>query len=276
MILKTCIIIIFAIAISKISILLLMQLMRSAECTMLNYRGRDVVFGMGAAFVPIIMTSSILIIMLFKNELMIYISYLFSVCVMAFAGLLDDLVGDKETKGLKKHLALILRGHLTTGFIKAFLGIVSSLILSYGISKNLLDFMLNIFIISLFTNALNLLDLRPGRAVKIFIILSVILVLLNMNTIESLLPLIAMTIAASIYMKFDLKEICMLGDTGSNILGITLGYFSSFAFDSDVKTAILIILLTINIAAEKVSITKIIAKNKLLNYLDNLGRSRGL
>jgi UDP-N-acetylmuramyl pentapeptide phosphotransferase/UDP-N-acetylglucosamine-1-phosphate transferase len=202
-------------------------------------------------------------------------SYLFIAFTIGFVGLLDDFIGDKKTKGLKNHITSFFRGQLTTGFIKAFIGFFTALIISYGISNSILGFILNIFNIALFTNALNLMDLRPGRCIKVFFIIGFIIVILNLKNWIVLLPLIIMLIAAIFYMPSDLNELCMLGDTGSNILGITLGYFCSLTFETASKTFLFVTLMLINLAAEKFSITKIISNNRILNYLDSLGRSRG-
>lgn len=272
---KILIIILFTILISKKTIVLSIKLLRNTGCTLKNYRGFEVVFGMGIVFVPIVITSLALTMMLYNSVSLIYTPYLFAVCAIGFAGLLDDLIGNKNIKGFKNHIKSFIKGDLTTGFIKAFIGMISSIIISFGISKNIFDFVLNIFNIALFTNALNLMDLRPGRCIKVFLFLGFILLVTGLSEIFALLPLIIMLTASIIYINYDLKEICILGDTGSNILGITLGYFSSLAFDSTSKIIIFFALFTVNAIAEKFSITKLISNNRVLNYLDNLGRSSG-
>ncbi len=128
---------------------------------------------------------------------------------------------------------------------------------------------------ALFTNTLNLLDLRPGRCAKAFLLLGILIFISNIISIISIFPLgITLTIVI-VYISYDLKELCILGDTGSNILGITLGFYSALCYYASIKLIIIFALLIINIAAEKISITAIISKNRLLNYLDNLGRSNG-
>ena len=275
MLFKILIIILFTILISKEIILLSYNFLKSADCTLTNYRGSKVILGMGIAFVPILITSIIFTLLLYNNRFFIYIFYLFAICAIGFAGLLDDLIGSKQVKGFKKHIKSFIKGELTTGFIKAFIGFTSSAVISLGISINLFDFILNIFNIALFTNALNLMDLRPGRCIKAFLVLGFIILITNIHEVLTLLPLIIMLTASIVYLNYDLKEICVLGDTGSNILGITLGYFSSIAYDLNIKTLIFFALLIINAAAEKFSMSKFISNNRFLNYLDNLGRSSG-
>jgi UDP-N-acetylmuramyl pentapeptide phosphotransferase/UDP-N-acetylglucosamine-1-phosphate transferase len=268
-------IILFTTFISRKVIVLSYSLLKHAGCTLKNYRGSEVIFGMGIVFVPVLITSAAFVLLLDNTKFSIFIPYLFAVCAIGFAGLLDDLIGIKQVKGLKRHIEAFVKGELTTGFVKAFIGFISSIVISYGISISMLDFILNIFNIALFTNALNLMDLRPGRCIKAFCAIGVIIVISNLMEVLSLLPLIIMLTASLIYVDYDLKEVCMLGDTGSNILGITLGYFSSITFDTSGKVIIFLALFLLNAAAEKFSITKLISNNRFLNYLDNLGRSNG-
>lgn len=272
---KMLIIILFTLIFSQKTIVLTINLMKNAGCVLKNYRGFEVILGIGIVFVPIIMTSLALTMMLYFRLSFIYLPYLFAVCGIGFAGLLDDLIGSKQVKGLRNHIKSFIKGEFTTGFIKAFIGIIISIIISIGISKNIFDFLLNIFNIALFTNALNLVDLRPGRCIKVFLFLGFIILVTSLNELLALLPLIIVITASIIYLNYDLKEVCILGDTGSNILGITLGYFSSIASNSMSKVILFFALFIINALAEKFSITKLISKNRVLNYLDNLGRSGG-
>jgi hypothetical protein len=270
---KISMLILFTILISRKAILLSYSLLKHAGCTLKNYRGSEVIFGMGIVFVPVLLTSAAFALLLYSSKFSIFIPYLFVVCAIGFAGLLDDLIGNKQVKGLKNHIEAFMKGELTTGFVKAFIGFISSIVISYGISKNIVDFLLNIFNIALFTNALNLMDLRPGRCIKAFLAIGFIIFISNLREVLFLLPLIIMITTSLIYLKYDLKEVCMLGDTGSNILGITLGYFSAITFDISGKAIIFLALFIMNAAAERLSITKLIANNRFLNYLDNLGRS---
>ena len=63
-----------------------------------------------------------------------------------------------------------------------------------------------------------------------------------------------------------------MGDVGSNVIGITLGIYCALTQTLLAKSIYLLMLILIHILAEKVSITKVIENNKILNYIDNLGR----
>jgi hypothetical protein len=273
MFIKILIVVLFTIFISQKSIALSIKLLREAGCTSKNYRGCEVIFGMGIFFVPILITSLALTMMLYHKQQLNYIQYLFAVFVIAFAGLLDDFIGNKQIKGLRNHIRSFTKGKLTTGFIKAFMGIMASTIISLNLSKSIVDFILNVLNIALFTNALNLMDLRPGRCIKIFLFLGTIILALNIGEIIKVLPLLIMLTASIIYINYDLKEVCIIGDTGSNILGITLGYFSTLTIGIVSKLMLFLGLIIVNVLAEKLSITELISNNRILSYLDNLGRS---
>lgn len=64
----------------------------------------------------------------------------------------------------------------------------------------------------------------------------------------------------------------MMGDTGSNVLGISIGILMALGYTLNVRIAWLIFLILIHILTEKFSLTKIIEKNKVLNFIDRLGR----
>jgi UDP-GlcNAc:undecaprenyl-phosphate GlcNAc-1-phosphate transferase len=251
-------------------------LLKESECIVYNYQGKEVVTSMGVAFLPVIMAASVFALILNKKEAYIYIPYLLTICAMGFAGLLDDLIGNKAIKGIKNHIASFFKGKLTTGFAKAFMGLITAMAVSIFLSSNIIDFFLNLFIIALFTNALNLFDLRPGRCIKAFLLISLIVILLKLYALSMLLPLIIACTAALAYISYDLREICMLGDSGSNILGITLGYFTAAAFETVGKLVFFMALIAIHIFAEYYSISKLISSSKLLSYIDSLGRSRFL
>ena len=99
------------------------------------------------------------------------------------------------------------------------------------------------------------------------------LFLLHIRNAPVYTTLLILLTAAGIYLGRDLGELYMLGDTGSNILGITLGYFCTLSFGLAGRLTIVGILLLLNLAAEKISISKVISRSRLLNYLDHLGRS---
>ncbi len=77
-------------------------------------------------------------------------------------------------------------------------------------------------VLVLATNLFNLLDLRPGRSVKAFVLLGAALMIGEgeLHTFEHLGLFIGPLLVAGV---FDLRERAMLGDTGSNLIGALAG-----------------------------------------------------
>lgn len=241
-------------------------------CSAVNYRGKVIPAIGGIAFIPILLIAILLLIIQDKENPGSYLGYLALVLCMGFAGVVDDLVGDTKTKGLANHIKSTLNGKMTTGFLKAFTGFLVSCIVSLGISGSYIEYIVNVLIISLFANTLNLFDLRPGRAVKIFLAASLMLLTASLGRLVEAMPIIVLNITAWLYIRYDLKEVCMLGDTGANILGVSLGYYCALLLGFYVKLTVLALLVILNVASEKISITDVIKRSRLFSYLDNLGR----
>lgn len=198
--------------------------------------------------------------------------YLMGFVFIGFLGLLDDLIGTKYIKGLKGHIDALLHGEITTGALKAIFGFFISLVISSMLSDNIVDFIINSFIIGLFTNYINLFDLRPGRAVKMFIFAAIILLISSYNFKYAYIisSFFGMLIP---YIKLDLKARAMMGDVGSNALGYTLGMFTVSSFNLFGRIIVFFILILIHILSERVSISKIIENSRLLKFFDMIGRN---
>lgn len=260
--------IIFNIILSIIGIPMIMKLLVNNGIVALNYKNEKIPMPLGLIFI-FIQLISLLILILFNNDI-VFLLYLIGILTMGLIGLLDDLAGDTEVKGLKGHIKSFFKGKLTTGFIKASVGMFLSIIISIKLSKTIPNIILNTFIISLSINALNLFDLRPGRSLKVFIFLSILFLLIfKFNNYFIILSMLSISV---IYFYYDIKAKSMMGDTGSNVLGFTVGYYVILNQDLVVRVVYLVLLVTIHIIAEKVSISKIIENNKFLKYIDELGR----
>ena len=87
-------------------------------------------------------------------------------------GLLDDTLGNRQIKGLRGHFQAAFRERkITTGFIKAVGGGLLALLLAYRFTPSSpLLMLLDAALIALCANAINLFDLRPGRACGVFLI----------------------------------------------------------------------------------------------------------
>lgn len=237
-----------------------------------NYKKDMIPVSMGIVFLPMLIINAIILAYFttnFKDMLHIFI-FLFGLVSMLFAGILDDIIGNRDVSGLKGHFKSLLNGKLTTGGFKALFGGFIGLVISIAISKNIYDIVINTLIIALSTNLMNLLDLRPGRAIKGYLVISIVLLFTLGEYTRNLLLLIFPNVIA--YFNQDLKAKAMMGDTGSNVLGISIGILFVMGYSLKVRLIWLAFLIFIHILTEKYSLTKIIESNKFLNFIDKLGR----
>lgn len=210
----------------------------------------------------------------------------------AVAGYIDDVDqgahdGGKVAKGLKGHLGALAHGQVTTGVIK-IAGIGASALAASAlvgskatsVSGKAADLVLNTVLIAGTANLANLLDLRPGRALKATVLVATPLSYFSCAAAKapaspaSAQRLLAsgLNAAAITALVEDLQETTMLGDTGANAAGALLG--TSLAANDSWKlrlgTALGVVGLIL--ASEKVSFSKVIAANPALNWLDQLWR----
>lgn len=243
-------------------------------CITQNYKGKEILAIGGIVFIPVQLVAVLQLLLQRPEHSYVYLSYMFLLLSMGFAGVIDDLAGDRRIKGLINHVRSTLMNNMTTGFLKALIGILSACIISLRAAGSLAELILNVLIITLYANTVNIFDMRPGRAVKFFLAMAALLLLSVESRLAEALPLIILILTVFIYISYDLREICMLGDTGANILGITLGYFSSLFLNFNSKLILLILLIFLNMISEKLSITSFIRKSKILSFLDSLGRGQ--
>jgi hypothetical protein len=205
-------------------------------------------------------------------------------------GLLDDLAGDGVAKGWRGHLmALFRQKRITTGFIKLVGGGIGAIFLSAWLfsvnvppsvprlSVNWLSLLVfGTVLIAISANTLNLLDVRPSRALKGFWALSLVGLLVSGGEgWWSLLPLLAGTVA---YAPADFRRQAMMGDAGSNPLGACFGVWVLnhwMSPSSGIATVELWVLMAIFVAfqvyAECRSLTEDIKRVPPLRWLDELG-----
>ena len=89
-----------------------------------NYKKDMIPVSMGIVFLPMLIINAIILAYFttnFKDMLHIFI-FLFGLVSMFFAGILDDIIGNRDVSGLKGHFKSLLNGKLTTGGFKALFG----------------------------------------------------------------------------------------------------------------------------------------------------------
>lgn len=242
-----------------------------------NYAGRDVPAAAGFLFVPVYLLTYVVIRAVegFPEKQVFgpAESLLVLLLGMCFLGLLDDVFGDGKASGFKGHVRAVFKGQISTGFLKALGGFLVALAASLPFSPRLWELFLNAVVIALCANLFNLLDMRPGRALKIFIPALAGVVALNWKMMDTFVPyLLSAEAVALVLLPGDLSERFMIGDAGSNVLGATVGLGVAIGAGNWWKLGVLIFLVFMNILSEKYSFSKAINSNRLLSWMDRLGR----
>jgi hypothetical protein len=165
---------------------------------------------------------------------------------VAAVGLADDLWAGPE-RGFRAHL----EARRSTGVLKLAAIPLYGLLRTRTLSGALL--------VALSANALNQLDTRPGRALKVYLAAAV--------------PLRAPLGVAVLLAPYDLREMAMLGDAGSNALGALLGLSSVNRFTGRGRWLAIGALAGLNALGERTSLGSIIERTPLLRRLDQLGRA---
>lgn len=250
----------------------ILDMLFKSGCVAVNYKQEEIPVGMGLLFILIqsflMFTASIYVSNIDKN---IILSYIITIVLIGLIGMIDDFIGETDIKGFKGHIKALFRGKLTTGGLKAVVGLLLAILFSSYTSSSYTEMIVNVFLITLFTNIVNLFDLRPGRAGKVFLLLSLLLLITAYIKNYNFIVYSAIGIML-VYIRYDLKAKAMMGDIGSNALGITLGTFCVITHSLNIKIIYLVVLIILHIISEVSSFSKIIKNNKFLSYLDNLGR----
>lgn len=197
-------------------------------------------------------------------------------------GMMDDVVVQREPGGLKGHLSRFGGGGgISTALIKAGFGLVLSFMVSamYWINEGWGMVFVNGLTIALAANAINLLDVRPGRAVKGFMALFAIITgvsLLGVHygwasishaTLVIIAPFFIWALAAA---AFDFRAEAMMGDAGSNILGSVIGVMVVVELSFSNRLIFLGLLVGFHLLCEITSLSSIIENAPFLKKLDRL------
>lgn len=247
--------------------------LRSQGLLRANYRGQEVTWPGGLLLVPV--TSLAFLIAAAGNPAGAFLSgagqaaLIATMAVMAGLGLGDDFFGGPEAKGLRGHLNLLLAGRVSTGVVKAGGGLLVALAFALVAVDGAVAVLVAALLVALMANAFNLLDLRPGRAVKAFLAGGAVLAALGPAGALALMPTLGAVVA---YLPHDLHCRVMLGDTGANALGALLGGAAVLALSPAAQVILLGGLGLLHWYAEMVSLSDFIARQPVLRFLDELGQ----
>jgi hypothetical protein len=166
--------------------------------------------------------------------------------VVTAIGLVDDLWSGPE-RGFRAHL----RAGRTTGVLKLAGIPLYGFLRTRSVSGAL--------VVGLSANALNQLDTRPGRALKAYVAVAV-LVGAPLRVAVLLAP-------------YDLREMAMLGDSGANALGALLGLNSVERITGRGRWLLIGGLVGLTVLGERTSLGRLIERSPALRRVDEWGRS---
>lgn len=197
--------------------------------------------------------------------------------VSGVVGFYDDMVGNRPSqqaaKGFKGHLGALREGRVTSGLVKiagvGAAGLVASALVGSRRSgvRGATDVLIGAGVIAGMANVVNLLDLRPGRAIKAGAAIGAPLAVGRRGGIAA-----GALGASSALVADDLGEEIMLGDAGANALGALLGVALVARTGPVGRVAALAAIGALTAASEKVSFTQVIQDTPWLRRLDELGR----
>ncbi len=188
-------------------------------------------------------------------------------------GLVDDLLGDHGDKGFRGHLRALAQGRLTTGGLKLVGGGLVAVGLVAFVADDVPALVVGAAVVALAANTANLLDRAPGRVTKVSLVAFAALVAVTPGDERlALVGVAALVGAVAGLLRHDLAEELMLGDAGANPLGAVLGLGVVLTTSATTQLVVLVALVALNVAGERVSFSAVIARTPALRALDQLGR----
>jgi UDP-GlcNAc:undecaprenyl-phosphate GlcNAc-1-phosphate transferase len=269
----------------------LLRALRDGGHVRANYRARQLPFPFGVltlaaaliALIPLLLVQRLASTQVLPNEFLPIAVYAFGVLAL---GLVDDAFGASGAsgedgregaggrvppRGWRGHGAAVLRGELSTGALKAVGSLGLALLAMSYLELSNGRWLLAAAVLVLATNVFNLLDLRPGRATKAFVLLGAGLAIgsADLSPLWALGLFAAPALVAGVY---DLRERVMLGDTGANLLGALAGLWLVLTLSGTGQLVALALLAAITLYGELRSISTLLERTPGLRRLDSWGR----
>lgn len=190
--------------------------------------------------------------------------------IAALAGGLDDVRGSGSARGLRGHLGALRHGEITTGAVKvAAIGaagvVAGGKLAGGGVVRRLAAGV----VVAGSANLANLLDVRPGRALKAGLLAAAPLAVAG-GPGGGVAALVGG--AAAGVLPADLAERVMLGDAGANCLGALVGSALVAGAPSRRVAAATACVVGLTLLSEVASFSQLIDASRPLRWLDRLGR----
>ena len=255
-------------------------LLRSSQGATTNYRGKSVPTVLGIAVAAAIFAATLVVFsavlwthksgrpeVIRRDALFIVVG-----CLVVFlGGLYDDRVGGRA-RGLVAHFRELFQGNVTSGIVKLVAAVVAAVLVAWAYRPPLLVAILGVGVMAGAADLWNLLDVRPGRALKYFFPVCLVLLLVSIDTQYALVASAALGAAAGVSF-FDLTERGMLGDAGSNLLGFVVGVGLFEGLPQWGLALAFAAIVALHWASETVTLSRMIESAPPLLWYDRLGRT---
>ncbi len=265
--------------------------------TVTNYRGANLACPLGIVLVAAIALGlgalGVIYVLRIHTDPFLTVGPVFVLGVAAL-GLFDDAYSG-PSRGWRGHGVAVRRGEFPSGLLKAVgtLGLAAYVASAESLAPPVIEgayvdrsprpdvvafagpdvapFLLTVLVLVLATNLFNILDLRPGRAVKALVLVTVgCTIAAGTDLLEGFGAYLG---AALVVGGYDLRERGMLGDTGANLLGAVAGLMLVTAIASTPGLAICAaVLFGITAYGEFRSISAFVERTPGFRHLDSVGR----
>jgi len=261
-----------------VALALALRLRRLPAPRALNHRGQSLPLVLGIALAAGLTVGVSVVLAVDAGQHVVFpatrgAAEIFAAILLVFAaGLLDDLQ-PHTVHGVVRHFAELLRGRVTSGIVKMAMAVVAAAVFCWVARDHDVPLYVGVPFVAGMANLWNLLDVAPGRAVKAFLPIAVVPLVLAHSRGFALFDAAALG-GAVVILALDLAEVGMLGDSGAYLLGFVggAGLFLRLSTLGVVVGLALVVLL--HVMAETVTLTRLIRATPPLRWLDDLGRLR--
>lgn len=197
----------------------------------------------------------------------LYAGVMGSMCLL---GAVDDIFGSREVGGFKGHFRkLLFERRLTTGALKAIGGIAVGVVAGWELGgSSTLRWAIASLLIPAAANTVNILDLRPGRAVAVFFAGLVVTWALVLGELREPWLVGCIALACAVFAPADSRAKAMMGDSGANAFGAALGVTIAMNAGPVVQIAALVAFASVQLYSEKCSVSALIERNGFLRAID--------
>jgi hypothetical protein len=242
-----------------------------------NYRGKRVGVWLGAAFTAVVTVAALAVTVVtlsvqgsltgLGRRLLWTVG---GVLAVFLVGLYDDY-RPSRSRGIVRQVRALFTGEVTSGIAKVVVITAAAAVVVWAMGERGMRFGLGVPIVAASANLWNLLDVMPGRALKYFIPATLALAIADGHAPFATIAAAGLG-GAAVALFFDLGERAMLGDAGSNVLGFIVGIGLVKVLPVPGLVAVLVALVALHVAAETVTLSRLIQSTPPLRWFDRLGR----